>query len=128
MKTAISVAIIAFCVGTGIYLFYQDAAHKEMDRRELKKKLAACFYCDACEKEFLAEGGVPSTPCPECGEDTSVIRLRKRCERCEYEFVAYEHDIRTNQQRYPEGDWHTSVDIDIPCPQCNNKKLISLPE
>ena len=120
MKTVVYAAIIVLCLAAGIYIFYQDAAHKELDRQELKKKLASYFYCEACGNEFFAEGGVASTRCPECGKET--------CENCEHEFVAYEHDIKTNQQRYPGGEWHMSVDIDVPCPECGSRKLISVPE
>jgi predicted RNA-binding Zn-ribbon protein involved in translation (DUF1610 family) len=128
MRTRTSIVIIVLCVAGGIYLFHNHLTHREISQQELKKKLASYFYCESCGHEFLADGGVASTPCPECGKETSIIRLRKHCEDCGHEFVAYEHDIRTNQQRYSGGEWRPSINIDTPCPECGSRKLTSIPE
>jgi rubrerythrin len=125
MRTWKAVVLIVVCMTAGIVLLFRESRKNDERKPALKQEY---FYCGSCESEFLSKGGVPSAKCPECEKNTTIIRVRKRCEGCGHEFVQFECDMATNLVRLPGGYWGAGAEANRPCPECGGSRLRSLPE
>ena len=125
MKTWRAITAIVVCMTAGILLLLRESKKNDENKIKLKQEY---FYCEQCDREFLAEGGRASTKCPECKAETAIIRVKKRCESCGLEFVQFECDTRTNLVRLPGGYWGAGAQANRPCLKCGGDRLKSLPE
>ena len=86
-----------------------------------KKALSRPFWCEQCQKEFMAPWRNPTAVCPECKQETSVIRHYYVCEKCGERFLAFDVRMADQMARLPGGDWDQSVyhiPHTFPCPKC----------
>lgn len=129
MRASTAVVIIVLCVAAGIFILMRRGREDEAARdATISKVLTRFWYCEPCDKEFLAEGGAdPWAICPKCDQKTTIVREKRWCKNCKHEFVRFECDAPTSRLRPLGGYWGEDFDTNAPCPQCGSKDLISLP-
>ncbi len=125
MITWKAVAAIVVCMTAGILLLVRESKKDDKKKPDLKQEY---FYCESCDREFLSKGGVASAECLECKAKTTVIRVKKRCKNCGFEFVQFECNTATNLVRLPGGYWGAGAQANRPCLKCGGDQLKSLPE
>jgi DNA-directed RNA polymerase subunit RPC12/RpoP len=127
-STGLTVAVVLLLAAAALFGWQFWSRSPEKIREQKRLALSSYYLCEACGKEFLAPGGSPTAKCPECNAESSIRRIKKRCNKCGEEFIQYEVDTKTNFPRYPGGSWNPGIDTDRGCTNCGSKDCTSLPE
>jgi DNA-directed RNA polymerase subunit RPC12/RpoP len=110
--------IVAVCLLVALVLSIRGCRSGHVSRGRIMRDLSKFWYCDNCQKEFVAEGGKPEAICSQCGKTTAIILGKKKCEDCGKEFTQFEFDTSTNGYR--------SGNPSANCPQCGSNRLIPI--
>ena len=90
-----------------------------------RRPLERPFWCEACQKEFMASVRSIKAVCPTCRKETTVIRHYYVCKKCSERFLAYDVEMTGEVARLPGGEWDVSV-YDLPrpltCPKCGSNE------
>jgi Zn finger protein HypA/HybF involved in hydrogenase expression len=92
-------------------------------RAQARRPLERPFWCETCQKEFMAGVRGVRAVCPTCHKETSIMRYYYVCKKCGERFLAYDVDTSVPVARLPGGDWDVSVyDLPTPfkCPKCGS--------
>ncbi len=120
----ISLSAVLGLVGLAMLIVIIQLARGCSRTHEAHKALRRQFWCEECSKEFEAPWRDNKAACPECKQDTFIMRHYYVCKECEARFLAF--DMYT-----PDGTvWLPGQDDEIAshelqrieCPECHSQE------
>ena len=92
--------------------------------REANKAIQRQFWCEDCSKEFMAPFRDTKAACPECKQETFIVRHYHVCKGCGTRFLAFDMDMQDGMARLPGQDFDYSLYNlpEIECPKCHSTK------
>jgi len=120
----ISLPVALALVGVAILIVMGQLARGCSRTREANKALQRQFWCEKCSKEFEAPWRANKAVCPECKQETSIVRHYYVCKACGARFLAFDMDMPTCTIRLSGQDWGGSLYNlpEIECPKCHSKE------
>jgi len=116
---------VALClVGVAMLIVMGQLVHGCGRTREAHKALQRQFWCEKCSKEFEAPWRANKAVCPECEQETTIVRHYYVCKECAARFLAFDMDMPSAMVRLPGEGWDVSFyDLaEIECPKCQSKE------
>ena len=130
MKSSKTIIVVVILFSAAIFLFIRESNREDRKIDSIKEESGKYWYCEGCQKEFFIKSGNTPPKCPKCNEVITIFRSKRRCKRCNTEFVAFDMDLSSGMSRQPGGDWQSETVTDPICPKCGSpaKEHIVLPE
>jgi DNA-directed RNA polymerase subunit RPC12/RpoP len=121
-KTRVTVVLglIVLALIVGIIQLGRGCHHKAQARKALMRP----FWCEKCQKEFMAPWRDITATCPDCKQETSVVRYYYVCRKCGERFHAYDLNLSTQDMRLHGEEWGPPI-YPLPefeCPKCHSKE------
>ena len=120
----ISLSAALGLVGLAMLIIIIQLARGCSRTHEAHKALQRQFWCENCSKEFEVPWRANKAACPECKQDTFIIRHYYVCKECKTRFLAFDADMQSSMVWRPGQDEEISYyDLEeIECPKCQSTK------
>ncbi len=120
----ISLSAALGLVGLAMLIVIIQLARGCSRTHEANKALQRQFLCEDCSKEFEAPWRDIKAACPECKQDTYIVRYYYVCKGCEARFLAFDADMQSSMVWRPGQDEEISYyDLEkIECPKCQSSE------